>query len=418
MNYKQELITFNNGLQLVFVAAPGLYTARVKVQFLVGSEDEKDEFGMAHLLEHELFKGTSKYSQKELSEQFSRLAAEPNASTSSEFTSYRVRFPKPALKKVINLLSDMIFDSVFDADELENEKNVIVEEIKMHQDHPSRRVFDELIAARFKNTGLGNRIAGREDLLRSVTREQLIAFKNKHYNAKNCSIIVAGDFNKKELIKLIEEYFVKPFDKFTTGEKSTKVFTPTIEPSKKVVKTQMDTQQANISMAFSAPSMEHEDHAKIFLMSHILGGTMNSRLFTKIRNELSLCYGIYSTKLNYANNGVFLIDFSTTNANATKTTQEVLALVEDMKQNGVTDEEFEEARYMTISQIKMDEDFPSTAGLNFLAYTGKLRNLPELIKQFETITKKESEECFKKYINTNNLTISFVGDTKQFKFKI
>ena len=73
---------------------------------------------------------------------------------------------------------------------------------------------------------------------------------------------------------------------------------------------------------------------------------------------------------------------------------------------------------MTISQIKMDEDFPSTAGLNFLAYTGKLRNLPELIKQFETITKKESEECFKKYINTNNLTISFVGDTKQFKFKI
>ena len=208
MNYKQELITFNNGLQLVFVAAPGLYTARVKVQFLVGSEDEKDEFGMAHLLEHELFKGTSKYSQKELSEQFSRLAAEPNASTSSEFTSYRVRFPKPALKKVLNLLSDMIFDSVFDADELENEKNVIVEEIKMHQDHPSRRVFDELIAARFKNTGLGNRIAGREDLLRSVTREQLIAFKNKHYNAKNCSIIVAGDFNKKELIKLIEEYFV------------------------------------------------------------------------------------------------------------------------------------------------------------------------------------------------------------------
>ena len=418
MKYNKELITFKNGLRLVFVPTPDMYTARIRITFSVGSEDEKDEYGMAHLLEHEFFKGTSKYNQKERSEQFSRLAAEPNASTSAEFTTFKARFPLPAFKKVVELFSDMIFDSVFDEKELESEKNVVIEEIKMHEDRPSHLVFDELIAGRFKGSGLGNRIAGREELLRSITREQLIEFKNKHYNAKNCIICVVGDYKKKEVIEEIDKHFISLFDKTATGKEVVKVHAPYIKPKNEVIKVKKDIQQANIIVAFSSPSLAHIDRSKLYLMSYILGGTMNSRLFDKIRNQLSLCYGIYSTILNFANNGVFLIDFSTTNENSMKAINEVFAIIEDIKKNGVTDQEFEEAKYMTVSQIKMDNDYPSTSGINYLEYTGEIRDKEKLAETFAGFTKAECEEAFRKYITKDSLTVAFVGDTSKFNFKI
>lgn len=405
VKYQQELYTYPSGLRLVFIKTPDFTTAKFTIMVGVGSEDESTPAGVAHLLEHSIFKGTRNYSQEEISEKFSALSASVNASTSSETTMFKATFPKRNVDAVLKLYSEMLHDSVFDKDKLEKEKVVVEEEILMGEDEPDQVAFDNLIRAMYKDVGIGNDIAGKIKLLRKVSREDLVKFHSDYYHAKNFIVSVIGDFDFEYIKKLVDENFntpfIKPHGKEKSWSKPSSAAPTTVHEKKKI-------SQANIMFGFRSAPFASLDRMKLWLMSFILGGSMSSRLFKKIRNELSLCYSVFSYEVGYKNNGLFAVSLTTSAKNQAEAISAVNEEIQKMIDDGVTDEEFEIARNLDIDKFLMSQDYPKS-GLNYLAYTGELLDSDAMLEFLKTVTKDEVVECFRKYISLDKEFISIVS---------
>jgi len=406
MNYKQQLHIFDSGLRLVFVKSSGFHTAKFKLAVEVGAEDEKKPYGVAHLLEHSIFKGTNLYSQEDISEKFNSLSAEVDASTSSELTVFKANFPKRNLKAVLELYSHLLSSSVFDEQEMQKEKQVIIEEIYMHEDMPDQFAFDNLVKCMYSDVGIGNDIAGEIKYLQTITRKDVLTFFSEYYHAKNFLISVVGDFEFEEVITLVDKLFNKPFIntrgvKLKSWSKVSKVKPKKIEIKKAI-------NQSNILIGFKTVPYENNERMKLGLIAFILGGSMSSRLFKRIRNELSLCYSIFAFDMNYKNNGFLGISLATSASNEKKAIDAVNDEIVKVLNDGVTDEEFMVAKNLTIDKHLMINDYPN-ASLSYLSYTGKLYEQKEVLDYLKKLTKKEALDCFRKYINLSQEFVSIVS---------
>ena len=403
-----QLITFENGLRLELVKKPkNMVQASFKVAFLAGSEDEEQEQGIAHLLEHCTFKGTREYTQEELSVELDKICAIPNASTSSEFTIFEAKFPKFNIERLVEIYSKMIFESTYEVDGIESEKLVVLEEIKMHNDVPSDYAFDQLTNTMYKETGLGNDIAGNAELLKKVTREELIKFKESHYIPENTIISVVGDFEDKFIKNLVKKYFVDRFSKNKPNKKEIKKWTENVNLSPVTVVKNKKINQANVMMGVYTTGYSHPDRLKLAVVLFALGGSMSSRLFIKLRNQLSLCYSIYADHLNYKNNGFVLIDFSTSPEFCDKAICEVKKVIDEISLNGISEEEFKLSKNVFLNNFLMGQDVPQSH-ISYLAYTGELFNVAERENEIRNLTKEECEDAFRKYISSDKFFISIV----------
>lgn len=404
MNYSEQIYKFDSGLTLVFAKAPNYYTSKIKVIFTAGAEDEKEPRGLAHLVEHCVFKGTKNRTQEEISQTFDKLAADTSASTSSEFTTYRVVFPRPNIEKVMNLLSEMLFDSTFIQEEVDKEKRVILEEVKMRSDMPETLAYDNLTKAMYKGLGLGIDIAGEDKKLLSVKSKDMHEFVKNHYIAKNTFISVVGDYDLKEVVNLIEKYF----NKRLPASGNQKEWSRPLKITKGEIKEYKPTAQSNLMLAYNSPSHEDMDRVKFNIISNILGGSMSSRLFSRVRNEMSLCYNIYTFDVNFKNNGFMAISLATSPETAKAAYTAVQEEVNKIIDSGVTDEEFISSKELYINQYLMMQDQPGT-NLVYTAHTGGLLDKKELIKLMKGITKQECQEVFRKYIQKGEFFLSYVG---------
>lgn len=405
MKYEQKLYTYPSGLRLAFIKTPDFTTAKLRILVEVGAEDEETPAGMAHLLEHSIFKGTKNYSQEQISEKFNALSASVNASTSSEATMFKATFPKRNIEPVFNLYAEMLHDSVFDKDNLEKEKRVIIEEILMGEDEPDQLAFDNLIRTMFKDVGIGNDIAGRIDLLKKITRADLVEFHSDYYHAKNFLVSVIGDFDFDYVKNLVDKVFNLPFinssGKLKRWSKPAMVLPNRIQAKKEI-------SQANILFGFRSVPYTSLDRIKLSLIGFILGGSMNSRLFKKIRNELSLCYSVFTFDVNYKDNGIYAISLATTAKNQEEAILAVNREVQKILDEGVTDEEFEIARNLDIDRFLMSNDYPKIS-LNYLSYTGELLDKDRVLEFLRKVKKEEALECFRKYISLDKEFISIVS---------
>lgn len=405
MDFKRELYRFDSGLRLVFIKTEGYHTARIKITFEVGAEDEEKPTGMAHLVEHTIFKGTTKYSQEEISERFDALSADVNAYTSSEFTTYKANFPKRNLEKVLNLYSHILKDSAFDSEMIKKEKQVILEEIMMHEDNPDQLAFDNIVKLMYSDIGIGNDIAGEVLEFNKVTKETVFKFYKEHYHSANMLVSVIGDFEFKTVIEMVDKYLSSPFKKKGVVKCKQWSKKSKTKPKSKVV--YKDINQANILLGFKTMSHIALERIDLGIIGFILGGSMSSRLFKKIRNELSLCYSVYGFEINYANNGFFGISLATSPQKSdvaiSAVNEEIMKIIE----NGVTDEEFENSKNLMLDKHLMNQDLPN-AGLHYLSYTNKLVDMEVLTNYIKGVTKESALEVFRKYIHPNKEFISIV----------
>lgn len=403
-----KLITFDSGVRLEIVKKPSnMVQASLKIAFLVGSEDEETEQGLAHLLEHCTFKGTREFSQEQLSIELDKICAMPNASTSAEFTIYEAKFPKFNVARLFELYSKMIFESAYDENGIESEKLVIIEEIKMHNDVPSDLAFDQLTNTMYRDTGLGFDIAGDPKLLKAVTRNELLQFRDSHYIPENTIISVVGDFDEEEIVQLVNKHFVSRFSESSQKVAIKKRWTETVDQTPVRVAINKSLNQANVMMGCYTVGYESPDRFKIATILFILGGSMSSRLFVKLRNQLSLCYSIYADHFSYKNNGFVLIDFSTSAENLDTAIDAVKREIDEIVSNGVSDEEFELAKNVLLSNFLMGQDIPQSH-ISYIAYTDKLFNEKEKEQEIRNLKKKDCEEAFKKYILSEKFFVSTV----------
>jgi predicted Zn-dependent peptidase len=373
--------TTQSGLRTLRVLSED--TESVTIMFLVnvGSRYEKEEEkGLAHFVEHTLFKGTqARPSSKQIGMEIESLGGSSNAFTSYDYTGYYIKSPAINFEKSFAVLADMFSNSVFADSEIEKERGVIIEEIRMYEDRPTSKVVQEWGKNFYQGNSLGELITGNEESVRNMKREQFLNFVKQNYFAENVLIIVSGNVAET----LIDEAVTK----YCSGIKSSIeidaspnvygsfVFHPA-ETRKKDEVIQKDLNQAHIVLGGQAFSRKHPKRFALNVANTILGSGFGSRLFQVIRDELGLAYYVYSRLSQFDDSGVYNIGLGADKARVNEAIEAVKKQLVEITEGKFTQEEFDRAKnYLLgnmITELETSEDIAMFYGMQELLQEEKL----------------------------------------------
>jgi len=289
-----------NGIPVVMESFKNVRSVAVGVWVKVGSRYETPaKNGISHFLEHMFFKGTRKRSPKDIAVEIDTMGGDLNAFTSRENTAFYIKVLDEYLEKGVDLLSDIFIHSTFPEDELEKEKKIIKEEVKMVEDTPDDYIHDLFNQTIWGEEGLGQSILGRRETIASFTREDLIHHISKYYGTKDIIISCAGKFQPAKLMGLLSERF----GGLRRGSEPKKGPVPGFNNAVKVYT--KDISEAHICIGVPSVSQTSEDRYKLFVLNTLLGGGVSSRLFQEIRENRGLAYSVYSYTSMYIDTGLW-----------------------------------------------------------------------------------------------------------------
>ncbi len=322
-----------NGLRIVLEKIPTVRSVSIGIWIGTGSRFETVEMnGVSHFLEHMFFKGTKQRTAQEIAEAFDGIGGQVNAFTSKEYTCYYAKVLDDHAQIALDVLADMFFNSQFAENEMEKEKNVVAEEIKMYEDAPDDIVHDLLAQASFGSHSLGFPILGTQQTLKTFSGELLRNYMNDHYTAENVVISIAGNVDE-DFIKQVELIF-KDVQK---SQQKREYITPTFIPEKLVRK--KETEQAHICLGFNGLAIGHEDIYSLVLLNNILGGSMSSRLFQEVREKKGLAYSVFSYHSSYHDNGMLTVYSGTAPHQLDELYETIMMTLQTISKNGITDKE-------------------------------------------------------------------------------
>ena len=300
----------SSGLSVVTDRMPHLESATLGVWIGSGSRNEKpDEHGISHLLEHMAFKGTKRRNARQIAEEIEAVGGDLNAATSIESTAYYARVLKADVPLALDVLSDIIAEPTFDAEELRREQNVIVQEIGAVEDAPDDLVFDRLQETAFPKQAVGRSILGTPETVRSFNATRLRAYLSRNYRGPNMVVAAAGAVDHTAIIADVEKKFAS-----FAGPAA-----PVAEPAHFRGGTRVETrdlEQVHIAMALQGVPVRDEQLYSLQVFTSVLGGGMSSRLFQEVREIRGLCYAIQAFHMPYSDTGLFGLYAGTDEADA------------------------------------------------------------------------------------------------------
>lgn len=407
-----DIYELNDGLKVVFEQNKHLNAVTVGVWIKVGSRDEdKYNNGIAHMIEHMLFKGTKSMSAEELAVRTAIIGGSLNAYTSKENTEFYCRTLPSCLKEAIYILGDMICHSLIDEEELEKEKGVVCEEIDMYKDSPEDSVHEVLQKKIWKGHPLGYLISGRKKNVREFKSKDLRNFMDKYYTADNMVISVAGNFNKRETLQWIKEAFadVKQGVQQISQDRN-RMLNPAyrkVEFSK-----EKDIEQLHVNYAFEAPSYMEEERYSAAILNAILGGDVNSRLFQGIREKHGLTYSVYSYGSSFSDVGLMHVYAAMNPSQYSKVYELVTDIINDLRKNGVKAVELENAKKQTIVEMTLNRDSTSSvmsANAKNIIYGIPIIPFEDRIGMLENVKCKDVNELIERYLLLDNMSMGFIG---------
>ncbi len=300
-----EVTTLPSGLTVATETMPQVQTASIGVWVGAGSRSEAaHEHGISHLLEHMAFKGTTRRTARRIAEEIEAVGGEINAATSVENTCYYARVLDHDIPLAVDILADILTDSVFDPEELERESHVVLQEIGAANDMPEDVVFDLLQERAFPDQPIGRPILGTPETVKSFDRAALRSYLGNHYRTSQMVVAAAGNLSHAEVVRIAEERFAA----LPTGE------TPTLAEAVYRggdVRETRDLAEAQMTLAFEGRPYASPDHHAAQVLATVLGGGMSSRLFQEIRENQGLCYSISAFHWGYRETGLFGIHAAT-----------------------------------------------------------------------------------------------------------
>lgn len=333
-----EWITLDNGVRIVIEPMADVRSTSTGVFIKAGTRTENmTEIGISHLIEHMLFKGTKTRSAKEIASFFDELGGSVNAFTSKDHTCYYVKTLDEHAVIAFDALADMLFDSLFDETELEKEKRVVLEEIKMYEDTPEDLVHELLAKAVYQDDILAEPILGTEASVLALSREQLLRYVDRMYTGNRIVVSIAGHVTD-ELVEMVKARFAE----LPSGESPKESAIPMLHSE--IVKKNKETEQAHLCWNFEAIAATDDRLPHLALMNNAIGATMSSRLFQSIREEEGLAYSIYSYYTTFDDHGTFTIYIGT----SPDTLEQVETIMKRelavLKDEGLSDEEVDKGK--------------------------------------------------------------------------
>jgi zinc protease len=392
---KDERYTLDNGLVVLLKQSKRLPLVSIQIWVKVGSiyEDDKNN-GISHFLEHLVFKGTKKYSVEQISKTLERYGAILNAGTSKEFTMYFTDIPKEGLNDALDVLAQLVFEATFPEEELERERNVVIEEIKRFEDNPGNVLYEGFNNLLFKDSPYKRRILGTQEVIRNLSRDEIIKYYKKFYQPKNMILSICGDFEIEEVKNLIKQKFGsynsdKQTNQLLTLDESSKGEIFEIKKHK--------VQHTYFLCGFLGPKIDEKHQYTGDVLSIILGEGISSRLYKILREEKMLVYEIDSGFYTQLGPSVFYISGVCERKNLEKVISEVKSILNELKEKGPNSEEIEKAkRIITTRWYLNNETMHSKA--SSLAWWEMFKSLEELNKYLENINKVSSNDI-KEFLN-------------------
>ena len=331
--------TFDNGLRVITEKIDYVKSVSIGIWIKVGSSNENiSTNGMSHFIEHMLFKGTKNKKANEIAEFIDNLGGQLNAFTSKECTCYYVKVLDENIDEAIDLLSDMFFNSLFDETDIEKEKSVICEEIKMYEDSPEDVVHEKLSKIMFDGSSLSYPILGTIENINTFNKSNITNYKKENYTPFNTVISAAGNFDEEEFIKKLK-------DKFSTWNSSYKeVNNKEIDYKHNIEGINKDLEQLHICIGSKGIGRHNKLYYPLLIFNNIFGGTMSSRLFQELRENKGLVYTVYSYVSSYSNCGLFATYAALMPDYLEKALELIRKEIKDMKNGNISREEFERAK--------------------------------------------------------------------------
>ncbi|WP_175638889.1 M16 family metallopeptidase [Metabacillus schmidteae] len=373
--------TCQNGVRIVLENIPTVRSVAIGVWIGTGSRNENlENNGVSHFLEHMFFKGTKTRTAREIAESFDSIGGQVNAFTSKEYTCYYAKVLDDHASYALDVLADMFFNSTFDEEELKKEKNVVYEEIKMYEDTPDDIVHDILSKATYGKHPLAYPILGTEETLASFNGDTLREYMNNHYTPENVVISVAGNVNES-FIKDVEKFF----GSYETTSKPRTFEKPSFYDEK--LSRQKDTEQAHLCIGYNGLEVGHDDIYSLIVLNNILGGSMSSRLFQDVREQKGLAYSVFSYHSSYEDNGLLTIYGGTGSKQLNllfDTIQETLAT---LKAEGITAKELANSKEQMKGSLMLSLESTNSR----MSRNGKNELLLGYHRSLDTIIEKVNE---------------------------
>ena len=404
MTYERQL---KNGIRVIMEEMPSYRSVSIGVWIKAGSmfEDKKSN-GMAHVIEHMLFKGTTKRTAADIANEMTAIGGNMDAFTCKDCTCYYAKTLDIYAKQALDILGDMICHSLFDEKELKKELGVILEEIDMYEDSPEDLVHEHLQMEVWKDHPLGYLISGEKSVVSGFDRKQLMEFFEKYYVGKNMVISVAGHFDAEEMMGWIEDYF----SDIPAGVMADPGKAPEYVPV--VWKKEKDIEQNHLCLAFDCCTNISEERYVMTVANNIFGGNMNSRLFMKVRDEMGMTYAIYSYGSSFEQAGLFQIYAAMQPSQTKPVLDAIFEEIDKVVKEGVTQKELD----IAIQQIQAELILGYESSYNRMSGLGKsllLREhaipLEEELDRIAKVTVEDVRIFFEKYLKKERCGMALVG---------
>ena len=401
--YKKHVL--ENGLTIIGEEIPYVKSISLGVWINAGSRIEDEEIsGVSHFIEHMLFKGTRNRTSKQIASEIDNLGGQINAFTSKECTCYYVKLLDSHIDIGIDVLSDMILNSKFNEDDLDKERSVIIEELKMYEDSPEDLAYDLLTENIYKNDPLGMNIIGTEESLNRLNREKLLDYFNKYYVPNNSVIAISGNFNFDEIINKIEEKF-KVWKK-----RDVNVDIKKAEFKSCFLTKNKDIEQVNLAMSLEAVPIESDkDVYALAVINTVFGGSISSRLFQKIREEKGL---VYSSQSLYRKCGELGIFASMSNEHLKEVYESIIEEIKIMKKYYLTDQEIKESKEQLKGSYILGLESTSSRMMSIgraLLLNNKVESTDDILKSIDNVDRETVKIVIDKIFNLDKLGVCIVG---------
>lgn len=402
-----------NGLTIVSVPSSDAESVVVDVFVKTGSRSEApQEAGVSHFLEHFLFKGTKKYpTSMAINEIVDGIGGDMNAFTSKEATQYYIKARSKFLPLIFDILTDMVTEPLFDPEELEKEKGVIVEEMNMYKDSPQSVVEEALDVLMWPKDMFGQPIIGRKETVTSFTPDVFRSYMRRHYQPGNMLIGVSGKFKESELKRLIADLWTKRPKR--TGGGFAKVTDVQTKPRVKVLV--KDTEQAHIALGFKGFANEDKRNPAVTVLSTILGGGMSSRLWDEIREKRGLAYYVRCSAGSYQDTGQFIVSAGVQTAKVEEALRVILSELRRTVDVLVDEKELLKAKEYLKGKTALaleDNQVRLDWYLDQVAFKKRVRSPQEAYDRIDAVTRKEVQAAAAQLFRMTQASVAVIGPFK------
>lgn len=404
----------DNGIPVVMEQLKNYRSVILGIWIKVGSRNEvPDKNGISHFLEHMFFKGTKKRTATAISIDIDSLGGDLNAFTSRENTAFYVKVLDEYIDKGIELLSDIFLHSVFPEKEIEKEKGVIKEEIKLVEDTPDDYIHDLFSKTVWGDIGLGQPVLGKRETIKTFSREDLINHVRKYYGTADTVVACAGNFEPDHVINMLNHYL----GDLRRGSEP-ELFSPPSFNSAISVHSK-DLSEAHICIGVKGLPYKSEDRYAIAILNSIVGGSVSSRLFQEIRENKGYAYSIYSFVSSYIDTGFWAVYAGTSRKKAVTVTE---LIIKEMKELYTTLSDVELRRAKDQLKGNMVLGLESTSSrMQSIArqeiYYGRYFSHKELMKEIESVTLEQIKSLAYRLINEGKMSLTVLGPAKGEDFK-